>query len=176
MLLRLTTALIGGLTACSVLAADFQPVDSIKAAALGAMPAGAEAEATLHLFAQMAAADAAQGTGADVQQTLVQPDRPAFDLRHHGLQFGGGIGHGGDALGQGGVELAAGIRPALALEPGRQVVRHRIATHEQAPAAVDVGGIRQVLSAQGQQPEATRLGRRIGAPAESARTGGGVSG
>lgn len=47
MLLRLTTALIGGLTACAVLAADFQPVDSIKAAALGALPAGSEAEATL---------------------------------------------------------------------------------------------------------------------------------
>lgn len=47
MLLRLTTALIGGMTACAVLAADFQPVDSIKAAALGALPAGSEAEATL---------------------------------------------------------------------------------------------------------------------------------
>lgn len=47
MLLRLTTALIGGLTACAVLAADSQPVDSIKAAALGALPAGSEAEATL---------------------------------------------------------------------------------------------------------------------------------
>lgn len=47
MLLRLTTALIGGLTACAVLAADFQPVDSIKDAALGALPAGSEAEATL---------------------------------------------------------------------------------------------------------------------------------
>ncbi|NCT70317.1 MAG: flagellar basal body P-ring formation protein FlgA [Xanthomonadaceae bacterium] len=47
MLLRLTTALIGGLTACVVLAADFQPVDSIKAAAIGALPAGSEAEATL---------------------------------------------------------------------------------------------------------------------------------
>lgn len=47
MLLRLTTALIGGLTACAVMAADFQPVDSIKAAALGALPVGADAEATL---------------------------------------------------------------------------------------------------------------------------------
>ena len=47
MLLRLTTALIGGLTACAVMAADFQPVDTIKAAALGALPAGSEAEATL---------------------------------------------------------------------------------------------------------------------------------
>lgn len=46
-MLRLTTALIGALTACAVMAADFQPVDTIKAAALGAMPAGAEAEATL---------------------------------------------------------------------------------------------------------------------------------
>ena len=40
MLLRLTTALIGGLTACAVMAADFQPVDSIKAAALGALSTG----------------------------------------------------------------------------------------------------------------------------------------
>ena len=47
MLLRLTTALIGGLTACAVMAADFQPVDTIKAAALGVLPAGSEAEATL---------------------------------------------------------------------------------------------------------------------------------
>ena len=47
MLLRLTTALIGGLTACAVLAADFQPVDTIQAAALGALPVGADAEATL---------------------------------------------------------------------------------------------------------------------------------
>lgn len=47
MLLRLTTALIGGLTACAIMAADFQPVDTIKAAALGALPAGSEAEATL---------------------------------------------------------------------------------------------------------------------------------
>ena len=47
MLLRLTTALIGVLTACAVMAADFQPVDTIKAAALGALPAGSEAEATL---------------------------------------------------------------------------------------------------------------------------------
>lgn len=47
MLLRLTTALIGGLTACAVMAADFQPVDTIKAAALGALPVGADAEATL---------------------------------------------------------------------------------------------------------------------------------
>jgi flagella basal body P-ring formation protein FlgA len=47
MLLRLTTALIGGLTACAVMAVDFQPVDTIKAAALGALPAGSEAEATL---------------------------------------------------------------------------------------------------------------------------------
>lgn len=47
MLLRLTTALIGGLTACAVLAADFQPVDSIKAAAIGALPDASEAEATL---------------------------------------------------------------------------------------------------------------------------------
>ena len=47
MLLRLTTALIGGLTACAVMAADFQPVDAIKAAALGALPVGADAEATL---------------------------------------------------------------------------------------------------------------------------------
>lgn len=47
MLLRLTIALIGGLTACAVMAADFQPVDTIKAAALGALPAGSEAEATL---------------------------------------------------------------------------------------------------------------------------------
>ena len=47
MLLRLTTALLGGLTACAVMAADFQPVDTIKAAALGALPAGSEAEATL---------------------------------------------------------------------------------------------------------------------------------
>ena len=47
MLLRLTTVLIGGLTACAVMAADFQPVDTIKAAALGALPAGSEAEATL---------------------------------------------------------------------------------------------------------------------------------
>ncbi len=46
-MLRLTFALIGALTACSVLAADFQPVDSIKAAALGALPAGSEADATL---------------------------------------------------------------------------------------------------------------------------------
>ncbi|WP_425606774.1 flagellar basal body P-ring formation chaperone FlgA [Pseudoxanthomonas mexicana] len=45
--MRLTTALIGGLTACAVMAADFQPVDSIKAAALGALPVGADAEATL---------------------------------------------------------------------------------------------------------------------------------
>ncbi|WP_448245168.1 flagellar basal body P-ring formation chaperone FlgA [Pseudoxanthomonas mexicana] len=45
--MRLTTALIGGLTACAVMAADFQPVDTIKAAALGALPAGSEAEATL---------------------------------------------------------------------------------------------------------------------------------
>ena len=47
MLLRLTTVLIGGLTACAVMAADFQPVDTIKAAALGALPVGADAEATL---------------------------------------------------------------------------------------------------------------------------------
>lgn len=47
MLLRLTTALIGGLTACAALAADFQPVDSIKAAAIGALPDGSDAEATL---------------------------------------------------------------------------------------------------------------------------------
>ncbi len=47
MLLRLTTALIGGLTACAVMAADFQPVDTIKAAALGALPVGADAEVTL---------------------------------------------------------------------------------------------------------------------------------
>ncbi|UOV05238.1 flagellar basal body P-ring formation protein FlgA [Pseudoxanthomonas sp. F37] len=47
MLLRLTTALIGGLTACAVMAADFQPVESIRAAAIGALPAGADAEATL---------------------------------------------------------------------------------------------------------------------------------
>ena len=47
MLLRLTTALIGGLTACAVMAADFQPVDTIKTAALGALPVGADAEATL---------------------------------------------------------------------------------------------------------------------------------
>lgn len=47
MLLRLTTALIGGLTACAVMAADFQPVDTIKAAALGALPVGADVEATL---------------------------------------------------------------------------------------------------------------------------------
>ena len=47
MLLRLTTALIGGLTACAVMAADFQPVDTIKAAALGALPVGADANATL---------------------------------------------------------------------------------------------------------------------------------
>ena len=47
MLLRLTTALIGGLTACAVMAADFQPVDTIKAAALGALLVGADAEATL---------------------------------------------------------------------------------------------------------------------------------
>ena len=46
-MLRLTTALIAALTACAVMAADFPPVDTIKAAALGAMPAGAEAEATL---------------------------------------------------------------------------------------------------------------------------------
>jgi len=46
-MLRLTTALIGALTACTALAADFQPVDSIKAAALGALPAGSDAEATL---------------------------------------------------------------------------------------------------------------------------------
>ncbi|WP_425517912.1 flagellar basal body P-ring formation chaperone FlgA [Pseudoxanthomonas mexicana] len=45
--MRLTTALIGGLTACAVMAADFQPVDTIKAAALGALPVGADAEATL---------------------------------------------------------------------------------------------------------------------------------
>ncbi|WP_374502263.1 flagellar basal body P-ring formation chaperone FlgA [Pseudoxanthomonas sp.] len=45
--MRLTTALIGGLTACAIMAADFQPVDTIKAAALGALPAGSEAEATL---------------------------------------------------------------------------------------------------------------------------------
>ena len=47
MLLRLTTALIGGLTACAIMAADFQPVDTIKAAALGALPVGSDAEATL---------------------------------------------------------------------------------------------------------------------------------
>ena len=47
MLLRLTTALIGGLTACAVMAADFQPVDTINAAALGALPVGADADATL---------------------------------------------------------------------------------------------------------------------------------
>lgn len=47
MLLRLTTALIGGLTACAVMAADFQPVESIRAAAIGALPTGADAEATL---------------------------------------------------------------------------------------------------------------------------------
>ena len=47
MLLRLTTALIGGLTACAVMAAAFQPVDTIKAAALGALPVGADADATL---------------------------------------------------------------------------------------------------------------------------------
>ena len=47
MLLRLTTVLIGGLTACAVMAADFQPVDTIKAAALGALPVGADADATL---------------------------------------------------------------------------------------------------------------------------------
>ena len=47
MLLRLTTALIGGLTACAIMAADFQPVDTIKAAALGALPVGADADATL---------------------------------------------------------------------------------------------------------------------------------
>ena len=47
MLLRLTTALSGGLTACAVMAADFQPVDTIKAAALGALPVGADADATL---------------------------------------------------------------------------------------------------------------------------------
>ena len=47
MLLRLTTVLIGGLTACAVMAADFQPVDTIKTAALGALPVGADAEATL---------------------------------------------------------------------------------------------------------------------------------
>ena len=47
MLLRLTTALIGGLTACAALAADFQPVDSITAAAIGALPDGSDAEATL---------------------------------------------------------------------------------------------------------------------------------
>lgn len=47
MLLRFTTALIGGLTACAIMAADFQPVDTIKAAALGALPVGADAEATL---------------------------------------------------------------------------------------------------------------------------------
>ena len=46
-MLRLTTALIGGLTACAVMAADLQPVDTIKAAALGALPVGADAEATL---------------------------------------------------------------------------------------------------------------------------------
>ncbi|WP_449302554.1 flagellar basal body P-ring formation chaperone FlgA [Pseudoxanthomonas mexicana] len=45
--MRLTTVLIGGLTACAVMAADFQPVDTIKAAALGALPVGADAEATL---------------------------------------------------------------------------------------------------------------------------------
>ncbi|WP_430540185.1 flagellar basal body P-ring formation chaperone FlgA [Pseudoxanthomonas mexicana] len=45
--MRLTTALIGGLTACAVMAADFQPVESIRAAAIGALPAGADAEATL---------------------------------------------------------------------------------------------------------------------------------
>ncbi|WP_448674628.1 flagellar basal body P-ring formation chaperone FlgA [Pseudoxanthomonas mexicana] len=45
--MRLTTALIGGLTACAVMAADFQPVDTIKAAALGALPVGADADATL---------------------------------------------------------------------------------------------------------------------------------
>lgn len=44
---RLTTALIAGLAACAATAADFQPVDSIKAAAIGALPAGSEAEATL---------------------------------------------------------------------------------------------------------------------------------
>lgn len=46
-MLRLATALITGLTACAVLAADFQPVDSIKTAALGALPAGSDADATL---------------------------------------------------------------------------------------------------------------------------------
>ncbi len=46
-MLRLTTALIGALSACAVLAADFQPVDSIKAAALAALPPGTDADATL---------------------------------------------------------------------------------------------------------------------------------
>lgn len=57
-MLRLTLALIGGLTACTVLAADFHSVDSIKAAALGALPAGSEAEATLDSALRLPRCDA----------------------------------------------------------------------------------------------------------------------
>ena len=57
-MLRLTLALISGLTACTVLAADFQTVDSIKAAALGALPAGSEAEATLDSALRLPRCDA----------------------------------------------------------------------------------------------------------------------
>lgn len=46
-MLRIATALTGLLAATAVLAADFQPVESIKSAALAALPAGSEAEATL---------------------------------------------------------------------------------------------------------------------------------
>lgn len=46
-MLRIALLLISGLLAVSAHAADFQTVDSIKAAALGALPAGSDAEATL---------------------------------------------------------------------------------------------------------------------------------
>lgn len=46
-MLRIATVLTGLFTASAVLAADFQPVESIKLAALAALPAGSEAEATL---------------------------------------------------------------------------------------------------------------------------------
>lgn len=46
-MLRIATVLAGLLTAFTVLAADFQAVDSIRAAALAALTPGTEAEATL---------------------------------------------------------------------------------------------------------------------------------
>lgn len=46
-MLRVTIALAGLLATFAVVAADFQPVESIKAAALGALTPGTEAEATL---------------------------------------------------------------------------------------------------------------------------------